>query len=83
MHVADKLAGTGKVYCGDISERKAEKIMENALEEEPIEIVTYEQKMEEQTSVNIKIAEKKEMWEPVKRLLEKTKRERWGRWEGL
>lgn len=60
-----------------------EKIMENALEEEPIEIVTYEQKMEEQTSVNIKIAEKKEMWEPVKRLLEKTKRERWGRWEGL
>ena len=60
-----------------------EKIMENALEGEPIEIVTYEQKMEEQTSVNIKIAEKKEMWEPVKRLLEKTKRERWGRWEGL
>ena len=60
-----------------------EKIMENALEEEPIEIVSYEEKMEEQSSANIKIAEKREMWEPVKRLLEKTKRERWGRWEGL
>lgn len=29
LHVADKLGGTGKVFCGDISERKAEKIMEN------------------------------------------------------
>ena len=30
LHVADKLEGTGRVLCGDISERKAEKIMENA-----------------------------------------------------
>ena len=30
LHVADKLKGTGKVLSGDISERKAEKIMENA-----------------------------------------------------
>ncbi len=29
LHVADKLGGTGKVLCGDISQRKAEKIMEN------------------------------------------------------
>lgn len=29
LHVADKLGGTGKVLCGDVSERKAEKIMEN------------------------------------------------------
>lgn len=30
LHVADKLQGTGKVICGDISEKKAEKIMDNA-----------------------------------------------------
>lgn len=30
LHLADKLRGTGKIYCGDISERKAQKIMENA-----------------------------------------------------
>lgn len=30
LHVADKLGGTGRVLCGDVSERKAEKIMENA-----------------------------------------------------
>ncbi len=29
LHVADKLGGTGEVLCGDVSERKAEKIMEN------------------------------------------------------
>lgn len=29
MHLADKLGGTGKVLCGDVSEKKAEKIMEN------------------------------------------------------
>ena len=29
LQVADKLGGTGRVLCGDISEKKAEKIMEN------------------------------------------------------
>lgn len=30
MHAADKLLGTGKVICGDVSQYKAEKILENA-----------------------------------------------------
>lgn len=30
LHVADKLKGTGKILCGDVSEKKAGKIMENA-----------------------------------------------------
>ena len=59
-----------------------EKIMEKVFEEE-VSIVSYEERMEEQCMENIAIAERKELWEPVKRLLEKTKKEKWGRWEGL
>lgn len=59
-----------------------EKIMEQ-IGGEDVAIVNYEEKIEEQSMVNIAIAEKKELWEPVKKLLEKTKKEKWGRWEGL
>ena len=60
-----------------------EKIMEKVLEEEEVSIVSYEERMEEQSTENIAIAEKKELWEPVRRLLEKKKKKKWGRWEGL
>ena len=60
-----------------------EKIMEEMLEGEPIAVVSYENKIEEHVQDNIAIAERKELWEPVKRLLERTKKEKWGRWEDL
>lgn len=60
-----------------------EKIMESVLAEEELTVVSYEERMEEQSMENIAIAEKKEPWKPMQRFFEKAKREKWGRWEGL
>lgn len=60
-----------------------EKIMERVCFKEEVQETVYEEKIEEQAMRNIAIAEKKELWEPVRKLLERSKREKWGRWEGL
>lgn len=54
-----------------------EKIMEEVLNEEEASQILYEKRMEEQAEETVTIAEKKELWEPVKRFLEKRKKDRW------
>lgn len=62
-----------------------ERIMEEIVDEKEKEeqIVTYQERMEEQEQQNIAIAEKQEFWEPVKNLLERKKREKWGYWDEI
>ena len=57
-----------------------ERIMDKMLEEETDSPACYETVMEEKGEDNNRIAEKKELWEPVKKLLERRKREKWGEW---
>lgn len=54
-----------------------EKIMDKMLEEETEPQVCYETSMEEKSEEKDIIAEKKELWEPVRKLLERRKREKW------
>ena len=58
-----------------------EKIMEEVLNEEVIPQVPYEKRMEEQTEEAVTIEEKKELWEPVRRFLEKRKKDKWDSWD--
>lgn len=58
-----------------------EKIMEEVLNEEAIPQVPYEKRMEEQTEEAVTIEEKKELWEPVRRFLEKRKKDKWDSWD--
>lgn len=60
-----------------------ENIMEQLMEENEAWCSSYSEKAEALTTSNIAIAEKKELWEPIKKLLERTKKEKWGKWEGL
>ena len=64
-----------------------EKIMDEVLNEETAPMVCYEERMEESVKEDIEeqgmIAEKKEFWEPVKRLLERKKQEKWGCWDEI
>jgi len=57
-----------------------ERIMDKMLEEETDSPACYETVMEEKGEDNNRIAEKKELWEPVKKLLERRKKEKWGEW---
>lgn len=57
-----------------------ERIMDKMLEEETDSPACYETVMEEKGEDNNRIAEKKELWEPVKKLLEWRKKEKWGEW---
>lgn len=45
--------------------------------------VRYDEKMEEVSPENQMIAEKKELWQPVKRLLDRKKHGRWGKWDEI
>lgn len=58
-----------------------EKIMDEVLDENPKTVVRYDERMEERIEENIEIAEKKELWEPVRRLLERKKKEKWESWD--
>ena len=62
-----------------------EKIMNEAFEEETEPVVRYDKRMEErveeQLEENIAIAEEKGLWEPVRKLLERRKRDKWGQWD--
>ena len=60
-----------------------EKIMEEVLDEEPVPVLPYEERLEGQAQENIVIAERKELWEPVRRLIDRARKEKWGRWEDL
>ena len=55
-----------------------EKIMDKMLEEESQAQVNYEACVTEQSEENSTIEEKKEMWEPVRKFLERRRREKWG-----
>lgn len=57
-----------------------ERIMDKMLKEETDSPACYETVMEEKGEDNNRIAEKKELWEPVKKLLERRKKEKWGEW---
>lgn len=54
-----------------------EKIMDKMLEEEIEPQVCYESSMEEKNEEDDIIAEKKELWEPVRKLLERRRRGNW------
>lgn len=64
-----------------------EKIMDKAVNEEPIQEIRYEERMEESIKEDMEqeglIAEKQEFWEPVKNLLDRKKREKWGCWDEI
>lgn len=55
-----------------------EKIMDKMMEEEADSQICYETAMEEKSEEDDRIAEKKELWEPVKKLLDRRKKEKWG-----
>lgn len=58
-----------------------EKIMEEALKEKEPTVVRYDERIEEEAERNIAIAEKREFWEPVRKLLDRKKKEKWGYWD--
>ena len=60
-----------------------EKIMGEVLNEETEPQIHYEKRMEEQPEEAVIIEEKKELWEPVRRFLEKRKKERWENWDNV
>lgn len=60
-----------------------EKIMEEAEHEETIPKVHYVDKMEKQMEENLAVAEKTDLWEPIRRLLERKKKEKWGYWDEI
>ncbi len=57
-----------------------EKIMEQLEEEETAPQIRYEERIEESREEDNTIEEKKEFWEPVRRLLERRKKDKWERW---
>lgn len=58
-----------------------EKIIENLEKEETVPKIHYVERMEKQEEENLAVAEKTEFWEPVRRLLERKKKEKWGYWD--
>ena len=60
-----------------------ERIMEEMVKEKEEPIVSYQERIEKQEENQIAIAEKSEFWEPVKNLLERKKREKWGYWDEI
>lgn len=57
-----------------------EKIMEKLEEEESAPPIRYDERMEGYKEEESTIAEKKEFWEPVRRFLERRKKEKWENW---
>ena len=60
-----------------------QKILENLEEEEEPQKVQYADRMEKMVEEPLVVAEKPDMWEPVKRLLDRKKTEKWGRWDDI
>lgn len=65
-----------------------EQIMNELMEEkgeenEKTPPVRYDEKMEAHISENEMVAEKKELWGPVKKLLDKRKNDKWGSWDEI
>lgn len=60
-----------------------QKIMEDLKNEETVPKIHYVERMEQQVEEPPIVAEKPDMWEPVKRLLERKKKEKWGRWDDI
>lgn len=60
-----------------------ERIMEEIVNEKEEPVVSYQERLEEREEQNIAVAEKNEFWEPVKNLLERKKREKWGYWDEI
>lgn len=60
-----------------------ERIMEEIVNEKEEPIVDYQERMEEKIDENISIAEQSDFWEPVKTLLDRKKREKWGYWDEI
>lgn len=62
-----------------------EKIMDEVLEEETVPVIHYEERVETQVEESLQedgaIAEEKGLWEPVRRFMERRRREKWGKWE--
>lgn len=58
-----------------------EAVQEEKKEERMIPAVNYEERMEKQGIPEIH--EKKDFWEPVKRLLDKKKKGKWGYWDEI
>lgn len=60
-----------------------EQIMSEFGKEEEPHIIKYEDRMPEETMEVAEIAEEPEFWEPVRRLLERKKTEKWGYWDEI
>lgn len=60
-----------------------EKIMEEFTREKEEKEVSYGERTEEVAIETIMIAEKKDFWNPVRNLIERTKKERWGSWDNI
>lgn len=67
-----------------------EQIMKELAEEQEqekevktLETVRYDERMEERVLEEDMIAEKKERWEPVRRILERKKKVKWGDWNDI
>lgn len=60
-----------------------QKIMENLENEEAVPKVHYVERMEQQAQEPLVVSEKPDMWEPVKRLLDRKKKEKWGHWDEI
>lgn len=59
--------------------------VEEEPEEEETPLINYQESLAErqEKNPNIKIEEKREFWEPVKRLLERKKERKWGYWDEI
>lgn len=60
-----------------------ERIMEEIVQEKEEPIVNYQERIEEQAEKTPAVAERNEFWEPVKSLLDRKKREKWGYWDEI
>ena len=60
-----------------------EKIMGEMGQEEVLPKIHYPQKSEPKEEEELAVAEKTEFWEPVRRLLERKKKEKWGYWDEI
>ncbi len=60
-----------------------ERIMEEIMQEKEVPIVEYQEKIEQQSEKQGLVAEKTDFWEPVRSLLDRKKREKWGYWDEI
>ena len=58
-----------------------EKIMEEVEHEETLPQIHYVDKLEKPTEEELVVAEKSDFWEPIRRLLERKKKDKWGYWD--